>query len=73
MLTISKLRADIYRIVDEVLRTGQAVEVERKGRVVRIVPVSQGRRIDGLTPHPGAVVGDPEELVHLDWSDSWRP
>jgi hypothetical protein len=26
-----------------------------------------------LDAHPGTIAGDPEELVHLDWSDEWRP
>ena len=26
-----------------------------------------------LVAHPGAVVGDPDALVHLDWSAAWCP
>ncbi|MGH9112273.1 MAG: type II toxin-antitoxin system Phd/YefM family antitoxin [Acidimicrobiales bacterium] len=72
-LTISALRADIYRIIDRVVQTGQPVEVTRKGRRVRIVPVDPPSRLDNLTPHPDAIVGDPEDLVHMDWFDEWRP
>ncbi|MGH9112621.1 MAG: type II toxin-antitoxin system Phd/YefM family antitoxin [Acidimicrobiales bacterium] len=72
-LTISALRADIYRIIDRVVQTGQPVEVTRKGRRVRIVPVDAPSRLDNLTPHPDDIIGDPEDLVHMDWSDEWRP
>ncbi len=34
--TASHLRQNIYRILDEVIETGQPVEIERKGSVVRI-------------------------------------
>ena len=71
--TVSALRADIYRVIDEILRTGQPVEVTRKGRRVRIVAVEPPSRLDNLTTRPDFVVGDPEELVHMDWSHEWRP
>jgi prevent-host-death family protein len=71
--TVSALRADLYRIIDEVLRTGQPVEVVRKGERVRIVPVEPASRLDNLTSRPDVIVGDPEELVHMDWSHEWRP
>jgi hypothetical protein len=72
-MSASRLRADIYRVLDEVLRTGQPVEVERAGRRLRIVPVERPSRLDSLEPHPEAVVGDPADLVDIDWSNEWRP
>jgi len=38
-ITASKLRENIYQILDEAINTGTAVEVIRKGSVLRIVPV----------------------------------
>lgn len=74
-LTASRLRQDIYRILDRVLETGVPVEIERGGRVLRIVPADDAirGRLDDLQPHPDAVSCDPEDLVHLDWSGEWRP
>ena len=74
-LTASKLRQEIYRILDEVLETGIPVEIERKGRLLRIVaaePVS-GAKLGRLEPHPDFLRGDPDEIVHLDWSGEWQP
>ena len=71
--SVSALRADLYRLLDRVLETGVPLEVERNGQTLRISPVPTGRRLDRLKPHPGAITGDPEDLVHLDWSDQWRP
>lgn len=70
-LTASQLRADIYRVLDEVLRTGQPAEIARNGHRLRIVAVDRPSRLDALVPHPDAVEGDPEDLVHLDWSGEW--
>jgi hypothetical protein len=36
-VTASKLRENIYRILDEAIETGQPVEIVRKGVVLRIV------------------------------------
>ena len=70
-MTPSQLRANLYRVLDQVLDSGQSVEIERKGRQLRIV--ADRRRCDLLKPHPGYIKGDPEALVHLDWSAEWRP
>ena len=74
-LTASKLRENIYRILDRVLETGIPVEIVREGRRLRIVRVDEEPvgKLRNLEPHPDALVGDPEELVHLDWSGEWRP
>lgn len=72
ILTASQLRADVYRILDEVLETGSPVSIERKGQKLQIVPVRSGSKLDRLVPHPGTIVGDPEDLVHVDWTGEWR-
>ena len=73
-LTASQLRQNIYRILDEVIETGRPVEIERKGSVVRIEPERQDKSLfETLTPHPGSIVGDSEDLVHIDWSQEWKP
>jgi prevent-host-death family protein len=72
-VTASKLRADIYRLLDQVLETGEPVTIERRGRKLQIVPERPRSKIERLAKRPGFIVGDPEDLVHLDWSGSWRP
>ena len=73
-LTASKLREDIYKILDGVLETGEPVEVERKGRILRIVadnpPVS---RLAKIKKRPGLINGDPKDLAGIDWSTLWDP
>jgi len=71
-LTASRLRQDIYRILDEVLETGVPVEIERRGKVLRIVPPQDCSKLDSL-PRRDYMETDPEEIVHIDWSETWRP
>lgn len=70
--TLTQLRADIYQVVDKVLKTGVPAVVERNGKFLKIVPVEAPSRLDRLKPHPDYIVGDPGGLVHLDWSREWK-
>ncbi len=73
VLTASKLRENIYRLLDHALETGEVIEIERNGRKLRIVPDGSRTRLDRLVPRPETVVGDSESLVHADWSGEWKP
>lgn len=69
----SELRSNIYRLLDQVLETGIPLEIERNGRTLRIVADEPPSKLDRIVPHPGFVIGDPEELVEMDWSQHWHP
>lgn len=69
-LTASKLRADVYRILDQVLETGVPVDIERKGHMLRIIAVSAPSKIANLAERP-YLACDPEDLVEMDWSGTW--
>jgi hypothetical protein len=71
--TASKLRANIYRMLDEVLETGQPLEIERNGKMLVIAPKEKQSIWDRLPRREGAIVGDPDELIHIDWSSEWNP
>jgi hypothetical protein len=72
-LSASKLRADVYRLLDEVLETGRPLEIERNGRTLLIVPKEKESIWDRLPRREGAIIGDPDELIHMDWSSEWNP
>jgi prevent-host-death family protein len=74
-LTASKLRENIYRILDQVAETGVPVEIVRGRRRLKIVPAEDSvpSRIARLKARPKALVGDPQRLVHMDWSKEWKP
>lgn len=71
-VTPSELRRNVYRILDRVAESGIAVEVVRKGVRLRIAPAEPVRKLDRLPRRPGILSGDPEDLVHLDWSETWN-
>lgn len=71
-ISLTKLRTDLYNIVDQVIETGLPVDIERNGKIVRIIALEQKSKLQYLKSHPGTMVGDPEEFVHLDWSEDWE-
>lgn len=80
-LTPSKLRADVYRVLDRILATGEPVQVERKGRRL-VISVAEGfdapepprcRRLEDFAISPTLLVGDADDIVEIDWSRYWDP
>jgi prevent-host-death family protein len=69
----TRLRANLYRVLDHVIATGIPVEIERNGKILRIVPPEPADRLSRLRPHPEYLACDPEEIVHLDWHSEWNP
>ena len=69
-ITASKLREDVYRILDEAVETGVPVEVIRKGVVLRIVPETRPSKLANLKKR-SAFTGDPDDIISMDWSSEW--
>ena len=72
MLTATELRQDIYQKLDEVIATQEPLLIERKGNILKIIPLGRSSRIASLEPQE-LVNGGPDELIHIDWSKTWSP
>ena len=69
-ITASKLRENVYQILDEAIATGVPVEVVRKGKVLKIVPEKTVSKLDRLKKRK-VFVGNVEDIVSMDWSKEW--
>jgi antitoxin (DNA-binding transcriptional repressor) of toxin-antitoxin stability system len=69
-ISASKLRENIYDILDQALESGVPVEVVRKGKVLKIVPEKTTSKLSRLKKRRG-LKGNPEDIVHLDWLKEW--
>jgi hypothetical protein len=49
------------------------VEIERHGKILKIVPAEIPQKLENLIDRRDFVRDDPEDMVHLDWSNTWRP
>ncbi|RTZ83838.1 MAG: type II toxin-antitoxin system Phd/YefM family antitoxin [SAR324 cluster bacterium] len=71
-ITPSELRRNIYRYLDTVLEKGEPLEIVRKGRRLKIIADDEPEdRFSRLVRRP-LVKGDPEDIVHMDWSEYWN-
>jgi len=71
--TATDLRNDIYNILDKVLETGTPVSIERKGRLLQLVPVEPKDRLAAIPTFSDLITGDAADLAHVDWSSEWKP
>jgi antitoxin (DNA-binding transcriptional repressor) of toxin-antitoxin stability system len=70
-VTASGLRQNIYKLLDKVIETGVPIEIIRKGKKLKIIPPEKKSKLNNL--HKRDVIkGNPNELVHIDWSDEWK-
>jgi hypothetical protein len=69
-ITASKLRENVYRILDEAIETGKPVEVVRKGVTLTIVPPKRVSKLANLKNRK-LFIGDPEDILHIDWLKEW--
>lgn len=72
-LSLTQLRSNLYQTVDNVIKSGVPVEVERHGYKVQIRLLQPKKsKLDNLVKNPRAIIGDPEDIVHMDWSSEWN-
>jgi hypothetical protein len=66
-VTPTELRSNIYNLLDEVLRTGIPLEINKGDRKLRIVPVEKPNKLQNLVSRPNVIKGDPDDLVDISW------
>ena len=70
-ISITELRKQLFKAVDEIINTGIPLEIKRKGHTLKITLAEKKRKLDNLKPHD-CIVGDPDELATLKiaaWSE----
>lgn len=72
-ISASQLRANVYRLLDQVLETGRPLEIERNGKSLLVVAKEAPPLWDRLPRQQEYIADDPGELIHLDWSAEWNP
>lgn len=81
MITATELRNDLYNKIDSVIATGIPIEIGRKGNIVHIISANHNAitetdqkiknksKWSRLVAHPDCIIGDPEDLENINWSD----
>ena len=68
--TATELRSNLYKYLDRLLETGEVLEIERKGRILRIVAEDAPPKLSRIRKKD-TIIGDPETLIEIDWTDTW--
>ncbi len=68
-VTPTELRSNIYNLLDEVLKTGIPLEVNKGGKRLRIIPVEKTDKLCNLVSRPNVIQGDPDDLVNVSWEE----
>ena len=73
-MNATQLRAQLYRVLDQVIETGRPQRLARKGHTLLISLESSPRRLDlDALPRRRATDLSPEELAGTSWADAWEP
>ena len=61
------MRGNIYNLLDEVLKTGVPIEINKGGKKLKIVPVGKVNKLQNLVSRPNVIKGNPDDLVDINW------
>lgn len=73
-VTPTQLRANLYKLLDQVIATHKPIEILCKGQIVKLViePKKTRGKLSNIKAHPGTLCVDPDSIVHMDWSSQWQ-
>ena len=61
------MRGNIYNLLDEVLKTGVPIEINKGGKKLKIVPVGKVNKLQNLVSRPNVIKENPDDLVDINW------
>jgi hypothetical protein len=68
-ITPTRLRKELFKVLDRVARTGEPVSIDRGQHRLKLVRDDPGSRLSRIVPIPGLIEGDPDTL--LDSVQEW--
>jgi len=66
-ITVTELRGNIYKLLDEVINTGIPIEINKGGKKLRIMPLDKPNKLQNLVSRPNVITGNPDDLVNISW------
>ena len=58
----------ILKILDKVAKTGVPAQIDRHGKPLLVSPIKSSTKLAKLESHPDFIIGDPDDIVHMEWS-----
>ena len=73
-ISLTALRSNLFKIVDDIIKTGNPVEIERSGHRLKITLEEKRSKLDNLKPHD-CIVGEPDDLIQIkvgEWGEATK-
>ena len=71
-MTPTQLRKDLYSILDQILESGEGIEIEREFGSVLLLPQRTAGKLERL-PRRQTILGDVDSLDEISWEGVWQP
>lgn len=72
-ITPTYFRKNLFSLLDEILKSGKTLELNRNGQIIKIMPTKKANKLKRLIAHPDAVIGDSDDFINMSWSGEWKP
>ena len=66
-ISVTELRGNIYKLLDQVLNTGIPIEINKGGKKLRIISAEKVNKLDNLVSRPNVIRGNPDDIVDMSW------
>ncbi len=70
-VTPTELRKNLFKLLDRVAETGQPLEINRNGIILRIVPQQKISKLQRLKKHRTMQCA-PETIIENNWEEAWH-
>lgn len=70
-ITATSFRKNLYALLDRVIETGNPIDIERKGKIIRILAIEPKSKLSNLKKR-NVINGNPEDIISIDWSNEWK-
>ncbi len=71
-ISSSKLRENLYKLLDSVIETGEPLEIAKKGHILYVIYPKKTSRLNKIIPKKITNASD-VDLVHSNWEKEWNP
>lgn len=71
MITPSELRQNLYNLLDQVILTGEPIEIKRKDKILKIIVEPSKSKLDNLKKRD-VLNCVPDGIIHNNWEKEWK-
>ena len=71
MITPAELRKNLYNLLDQVILTGNPIEIKRGKKVLKISVEPLKSKLDNLKKRE-VLNCDPNEIININWEKEWK-